>query len=186
MGTDWSTVGQIYWYTLRSTNPKVDLMDLKSIQDWTLIKEFKSVPNVVDVTSFGGTAREYQVRVDPNLLVSYGLKIGDVEQQLANNNVNSGGQFVEVGLQQMNVRVIGNYTSVSDIEQTIVKTQGGTAIRVKDIAAVAQGSRVRLGHIGKAIHRQDGVILDNDDVIYAILLMRKGADAAPTLEGIHK
>jgi cobalt-zinc-cadmium resistance protein CzcA len=186
MGTDWSTVGQIYWYTLRSTNPKVDLMDLKSIQDWTLVKEFKSVPNVVDVTSFGGTAREYQVRVDPNLLVSYGLKIGDVEQQLSNNNVNSGGQFVEVGLQQMNVRVIGNYTSVSDIEQTIVKTQGGTAIRIKDIAAVAQGSRVRLGHIGKAIHRADGVILDNDDVIYAIVLMRKGADAAPTLEGIHK
>ena len=71
MGTDWSPVGQIYWYTLRSTNPKYDLMELKSIEDWTLEKQFKSVPNVVDVSSFGGITREYQVRVDPNALVSY-------------------------------------------------------------------------------------------------------------------
>src|ERR1700688_4081018 len=107
MGTDWSTVGQIYWYTLRSTNPEYDLMELRSIEDWTLEKEFKSVPNVVDVSDFGGTVKEYQVRVDPNKLVSYGLSIGQVEQQLANNNINAGGSFVEVGLQQMNVRRIG-------------------------------------------------------------------------------
>jgi cobalt-zinc-cadmium resistance protein CzcA len=69
MGTDWSPVGQIYWYTLKSTNPKYDLMELKSIQDWTLEKQFKSVPNVVDVSSFGGTTREYQVRVDPSKLI---------------------------------------------------------------------------------------------------------------------
>ena len=185
MGTDWSTVGQIYWYTLRSTNPRVDLMELKSIQDWTLLKEFKSVPNVVDVTSFGGTVREYQVRVDPNKLVSYGLTIGQVEQQLSANNVNAGGGFVEVGLQQMNVRTIGLFKTVADIEQTVLKTQAGTALRVKDIGEVTQGPRVRLGHIGKALHRADGKIVDNDDVIYAIVLMRKGADAGPTLKAIH-
>src|SRR5579864_5878263 len=61
MGTDWSPVGQIYWYTLRSANPKYDLMELKALQDWTLEKQFKSVPNVVDVSSFGGATREYQV-----------------------------------------------------------------------------------------------------------------------------
>src|ERR1700676_3255681 len=91
MGSDWSPVGQIFWYTLRSTNPKYDLMELKSLEDWTLEKQFKSVPNVVDVSSFGGTTREFQVRVDPNKLVSYGLSIGQVEQQLANNNSNAGG-----------------------------------------------------------------------------------------------
>jgi len=67
--------GQIYWYTIRSTNPQYDLMDMRSIEDWVLLKEFKSVPNVVDVSDFGGTAREYQVRVDPNKLISYGLGI---------------------------------------------------------------------------------------------------------------
>src|ERR1700739_1808943 len=91
IGTDWGLVGQIYWYTLRSTNPKYDLMELRSIQDWTLEKQFKSVPNVVDVSSFGGTTREYQVRVDPSKLIAYGLNIGQLETQLANNNVNAGG-----------------------------------------------------------------------------------------------
>src|ERR1700726_572856 len=120
MGTDWSTVGQIYWYTLRSTNPKYDLMELRSIEDWTLEKEFKSVPNVVDVSDFGGTEKEYQVRVDPNKLVSYGLSIGQVEQQLANNNINAGGNFVESGLQQMNVRTLGLFTNLKDTEQTVL------------------------------------------------------------------
>jgi cobalt-zinc-cadmium resistance protein CzcA len=69
IGTDWSTTGQIYWYTLRSTNPRYDLMELRSIEDWVLLKQFKSVTDVVDVSDFGGTVREYQVRVDPNKLV---------------------------------------------------------------------------------------------------------------------
>src|SRR5450631_1166952 len=167
IGTDWSAVGQIYWYTLRSTNPRYDLMELRSVEDWTLLKEFKSVPNVVDVSDFGGAVREYQVRVDPNKLVAYGLSIGQVEQQLANNNVNAGGSFVEAGLQQMNVRALGLFRNVHDIEQTVLTTKSGTPLRVKDIAEVSQGPKVRLGHEGKAIHRADGVIVDNDDVIFA-------------------
>ena len=72
-------------------------MDLKSLEDWVLEKQFKSVPNVVDVSSLGGVTREYQVRVDPDKLISYGLSIGQVEQQLTNNNVNAGGSFIEAG-----------------------------------------------------------------------------------------
>ena len=185
MGTDWSTVGQIYWYTLRSTNPGYDLMALRSIEDWTLEKEFKSVPNVVDVSDFGGTVREYQVRVDPSKLVSYGLSIGQVEQQLANNNINAGGGFVETGLQQMNVRELGLYKNVGDIEQTVLKTKSGTPLLVKDIAIVSQGEKVRLGHMARAIHRADGEIIDNDDVIQGVVLLRKGADAGPALDAIH-
>src|ERR1700726_4104058 len=152
MGTDWSPVGQIFWYTLKSTNPKYDLMELKSIQDWTLEKQFKSVPNVVDVVSFGGTTREYQVRVDPNKLVAYGLGISQVEQQLAGNNTNAGGSFVESGLQQINVRAVGLVQHVNDIEETEVKAQNGAAIRVGNIATVTQAPKIRLGQIGKAIH----------------------------------
>src|SRR5580693_8907077 len=111
IGTDWSLTGQIYWYTLRSTNPQYDLKNMRSIEDWTLYKEFKSVPNVVDVSDFGGTAREYQVRIDPNKLITYGLSIGQVEQQLEINNNNAGGSFMEMGLQQVNVRELGLYRS---------------------------------------------------------------------------
>src|SRR3979411_2098812 len=76
MGTDWSTTGQIYWYVLRSTNPQIDLMDLRSIQDWTVVKELKSVPDIVDVSTFGGTTREYQVGGAPNKMGSNGLAMG--------------------------------------------------------------------------------------------------------------
>ncbi len=150
MGTDWSPVGQIYWYTLRSTNPAYDSMELKSLQDWKLEKEFKSVPGVVDVSSFGGITREYQIRVDPDKLISYGLSIGQVEQQIANNNVNAGGNFIEQGEQQINVREVGLYRNVGDIENTVLKAQNGTALRVKDIATVVQGPKIRLGQIGKS------------------------------------
>jgi cobalt-zinc-cadmium resistance protein CzcA len=185
MGTDYSPVGQIYWYTLKSTNPKYDLMELKALEDWTLEKQFKSVPNVVDVSSFGGTTREYQVRVDPAKLVSYGLNIGQVEQQIAANNVNAGGSFIESGSQQINVRAVGLYTSVQDIEETVLKSQSGTPLRVKDIATVTQGPKIRLGKIGKAIRREDGTILDNEDVVEGIVLLQKGAESDSTLEGIH-
>src|SRR5215469_12503196 len=126
MGTDWSPVGQIYFYTIYSTNPKYDVMDLKSLEDWVLEKQFKSVPNVVDVSSLGGETREYQVQVNPNKLIEYGLSIGQVEQQLANNNVNAGGSFIEAGLQQVHVRAVGLVNSVPDIAETVIKTQNGT------------------------------------------------------------
>jgi cobalt-zinc-cadmium resistance protein CzcA len=186
IGTDWSTTGQIYWYTLRSANPRYDLMELRSLEDWVLLKQFKSVPNVVDVSDFGGTVREYQVRVDPSKLVSYGLSIGQVEQQLSNNNINAGGSFVEEGMQQMNVRALGLFTNVHDIEQTMLKTQSGTALRVKDIANVAQGPKIRLGHMARANHMEDGRIVDEPDVIQGGVLMRKGAEEQPTLDAIHQ
>jgi cobalt-zinc-cadmium resistance protein CzcA len=186
MGTDWSPVGQIYFYTLKSTNPKYDVMELKSLEDWVLEKQFKSVPNVVDVASFGGVTKEYQVRIDPDKLVSYGLNIGQVENQITNNNVNAGGSFIEAGLQQVNVRALGLVKTVDDIKRTVIMTKNGTALRVKDIAIVAQGPKIRLGHFAKAIHRPDGKIIDNDDVISGIVLLRKGADSDSTLEAIHK
>jgi cobalt-zinc-cadmium resistance protein CzcA len=185
IGSDYSPVGQIYWYTLKSTNPQVDLMELKSLEDWTLEKQFKSVPDVVDVVSFGGTTREYQVSLDPDQLVAYGLNIAQVEQQLANNNVNAGGSFVEAGLQQINVRAVGLVRSVQDIANTVIKTVNGTPIRVKDLGTVSQGPKIRLGQIGKAIHRSDGKVIDDGDVVEGIVLLRKGADADTVLDAIH-
>src|ERR1700726_1756221 len=128
MGTDWSPVGQIYFFTLRSTNPAYDPMELKSIEDWVVEKHFKSVPDIVDVASFGGPTREYQVRVDPNRLVGYGLSLAQIEQQLTNNNANAGGSFIQEGLQQINVREVGLVNHVRDIEQTVVLTKNGTPI----------------------------------------------------------
>ncbi len=186
MGTDWSPVGQIYFFTLHSTNPAYDPMELKSIEDWVVEKSFKSVPNIVDVASFGGPTREYQVRVEPNKLVAYGLSLAQVEQQLTNNNVNAGGSFIQEGLQQINVRSVGLVDRAQDIAQTVIMTKNGTPLRVKDIAVVSQGPKIRLGQFARAIHREDGKIVDNDDVVSGIVLLRKGTAADAALQGIHK
>jgi cobalt-zinc-cadmium resistance protein CzcA len=186
MGTDWSPVGQIYFFTLHSTNPQYDAMELKSLEDWVVEKNFKSVPDVVDVSSFGGPTREYQVRIDPNKLVSYGLSLAQVEQQLASNNVNAGGSFIQEGLQQVNVRSVGLVDKVRDIEETVILTKNGTPLRVKDIAVVSQGPKIRLGQFARAIHHENGKIVDNDDVVSGIVLLRKGAAADTALQGIKK
>ncbi len=186
MGTDWSPVGQIFWYTLESTNPSYDVMEKKSLEDWMLEKSFKSVPGVVDVSSFGGPTKEYQVHLDPEKLVSYGLSISQVEQQIAANNSNGGGSFIEQGAQQINVQSIGLFRGVQDIENTVIKTNNGAAIHIKDIATVTQGPKIRLGQIGRATHRTDGTIIDNPDTVEGIVLLQKGADSDPVLEGIHK
>ena len=108
------------------------------------------------MSSFGGPTKEYQIKLDPEKLVSYGLSIAQVEQQIANNNTNGGGSFIEQGAQQINVQSLGLFTSVQDIENTVVKTQNGAAIHVNDIATVAQGPKIRLGQIGRSTHRPDG------------------------------
>ncbi len=185
MGTDWSPVGQIYFFTLHSNNPQYDVMDLKSIEDWVVEKNLKAVPDIVDVSSFGGPTREYQVRVDPNKLIDYGLSLAQVEQQLTNNNVNAGGSFFEAGLQQINIREVGLVRNVSDIEDTVILTKAGTPLRIKDIAVVEQGPKIRLGQFGRAIRRDDGRIIYNSDVVSGIALMRKGADTQTALGGLE-
>jgi cobalt-zinc-cadmium resistance protein CzcA len=185
MGPDYSPVGQLYWYTLESTNPEYDLMSLKSLQDWVLPKQLKSVPRVIDVAAFGGITREYQVRVDPDKLISYGLSLSQVEQALQNNNLNAGGSFLQQGEQQINVREVGLYNTTKDIGLTVLKTQNGTPILVKDLGPVEQGAKIRLGQIGKATHLANGTVVDNPDTIEGIVLLRKGADGDAMLAAVH-
>ncbi len=185
MGTDWSPVGQIYFFTLHSTNPAYDPMELKSIEDWVIEKNFKAVPDIVDVASFGGPTREYQVRLDPNKLVAYGLSLAQIEQQLSNNNANAGGSFIQEGLQQINVREVGLVDRSRDIAETVIIAKNGTPLHMRDIAVVEQGPKIRLGQFGRAAH-DHGKIIDNDDVVSGIVLLRKGATAEAALEGIHQ
>jgi cobalt-zinc-cadmium resistance protein CzcA len=183
--TDWSPAGQIYWYTIESKNPNVDVMEQKSLEDWTLEKQFKNVPGIVDVASFGGITKEYQIRLDPEKLIGYGLSIAQVEQQLQTNNANAGGSFIVAGAQQINVQAQGLYQTVQQIEDTLIKTQGGTPIRIKDIAEVEQGPKIRLGQISRTYRDDQGRLIDNPDVVEGSLLLRKGADADPVLKAVE-
>ena len=185
IGSDWSPVGQIYWYTVESTTPAYDAMALKSIEDWTLEKEFRTVPGVVDVSSFGGPTREYQVILNPDKLVSYGLNIAAVKTALAANNTDAGGSFIEQGAQQINVREVGLFKTTDDIAKVPLKAQNGTALTVGDVATVIQGPKIRLGQIGKTIRRVDGKLANNDDAVEGVLLLHKGDNSDETLAAIH-
>src|SRR5271165_6966666 len=184
IGPDFSPAGQIYFYTLQSTNPKYDIMDLKALQDWVVFKYLMSVPNMAAVSIFGGETREYQVQVDPDKLVAYGLSIAQVEQALAANNLNGGGSFIEKGQQAYNIRAVGLMQTTDDVGATVLKVQNGTPVRVRDVATVTQGPKIRLGKLGKAIRHADGKVIDNDDVVEGIVQMRKGAEAESVLRDI--
>jgi cobalt-zinc-cadmium resistance protein CzcA len=186
LGADYSPVGQIYFFTLTSTNPNYGVMELKALQDWVIVKQLKSVPDVVDVSIFGGATREYQVQVDPNKLISYGLGIGQVEAALSNNNINAGGSFIERGEQAINVRAVGLVESTDDIAAVVLKTQNGIPVRVRDIGLVRQGPKIRLGQMGKADHSDFAKVVDDPDVVSGIVLLRKGADADNVLTALHE
>jgi cobalt-zinc-cadmium resistance protein CzcA len=186
LGPDYSPTGQIFFYTLTSTNPKYDVMELKTLQDWFVLNQLKTVPNVVDVNIFGGPTREYQVQIDPGKLVSYGLSLGQVEQALAANNINAGGGFIERGQQALNVRAVGLMTTTDDIGATLVKVANGTPVRVRDLGTIVQAPKTRLGQLGKTIRREDGTIVNDDDVVEGIVLLRKGAEADATLDALHQ
>jgi heavy metal efflux system protein len=185
LGPDYSPTGQILFYTLKSANPKYDAMELKTLNDWRVRNQLKSVPNVVEVNIFGGPTREYQVQIDPGKLVAYGLSLSQVEQALAANNTNAGGGFIERGQQALNIRAVGLMSTTGDVAATVVKVVNGTPIRVRDLANVVQAPKVRLGQLGKAIRKEDGMVLDDDDVVEGIVLLRKGAEADKTLDALH-
>ncbi len=184
LGPDYSPVGQIYWYTLESTNPHYDLMNLKALQDWVINRHLKSVPGVVGDSSFGGLTREYQVRLNPNRLIEYNLTIHDVERALQANNFNAGGGFFQHGQQMFDVRSIGMVRNTKDIGRIFLKEVNGTPIYMRDVGRVVVGHLVRLGQIGKAVREPNGTIVDNNDVVEGIVLLQKGASTEKTLAGV--
>ena len=186
LGPDYSPTGQIMFYTLQSRNPKYDVMELKALDQWFVVNQLKTVTNVVDVNPFGGPTREYQVQIDPGKLVAYGLALNQVEQALAANNTNAGGGFIERGEQALNVRAVGLMQTTDDIAATVVKVQNGTPVRVRDLAVVVQAPKVRLGQLGKTIRHEDGTVVNENDVVEGIVLLRKGAEADSALDALHE
>lgn len=185
LGPDYSPVGEIYFYTLASTNPFYGPMELKALQDWVVEKELRSVPGVVDVSGFGGLTREYQVQVDPERLVAYDLTLADLEEALERNNSNAGGSYVERGQQAFNVRSVGLMQGTGDIGGTVIRAVDGTPVRVRDVATVVEGPRIRLGKVGRAINHANGKVVDGDDVVEGVVLLRKGARSEEVLDALH-
>src|SRR5690348_12355264 len=126
-----SPIGEVYRYTLDSTT--MPLVDLKAYQDWVLEREFKKVPGVADVVSWGGGIKQYQVTVDPDRLRAYNLTLKQVFDAVAGNNSNAGGSYIRQGEYALMVRGIGLIQTTKDIENIVVAAQKGTPVRVRDI-----------------------------------------------------
>jgi cobalt-zinc-cadmium resistance protein CzcA len=183
LGPPGSPVGQLFFYVLDSKRP---VMDLKEIEDWDVEKYIRAVPGVADVSSFGGEVKQYQVLADPMSLANYGLSPSAVVQALSSNNQNAGGGFIQRGDQAINIRGVGNATTVEDIGNVIIKEVGGTPIRVKNIGEVKIGAQERLGKISMSEHRPDGSVEERDDVVEGIVLSRVGEQDESVLAGIHE
>lgn len=170
----WWAIAEIYRYELSGRN--TSLTDLKTLQDWKIRRAFKRVPGVVDVTTFGGTTKEYHVDVDPEKLLSYGVNLSQVMTALSNSNANVGGNYLSIGAQSYNIRGLGLINNLDDIENVMVAEKNGTPIFIKTLGKVTVGHRVRLGKVG---------IDDRDDVVEGVVLLQRGAQALRVLDTVR-
>ena len=193
----WNAIGEVFRYTVAGKG--YTLRDLKTAEDWLLERQFKQVPGVIDVTSYGGETKEYHVGVDPFRLRGHGVTLSQLTTAIQNANQNVGGQRISIGEQSYDVRGIGllggappvagpgddkskppivnlEKRTTRDIDSIVIAEQKGTPVRMRDVADTDIGFAPRLGIVGHD---------DEPDVVQGIVLMRYGGETPSTLEGIH-
>ena len=171
-----SPIGEIYRYRLVGP-PNYSVLDLKTLQDWVLQRRFRAVPGVIDVTGWGGKTKTYELQVDFNKLIAYGLTLPQLLQAVSNSNINVGGNTVNIGPQSAVVRGVGLIRSIDDLANTMVSQSGGNPVLVKDVATVTVGEKPRLGIAG---------LDQDDDIVQGIVLMRRGEQSSPTIARVEQ
>ena len=194
----WNAIGEIFRYRLVDRNYEAkkkqlealpgshdeqlnelrdqSLLKLKTLEDWVLERQWKQVPGVIDVTSYGGLSKEYHVEVDPLRLKARGATLAQLTAAIANANQNVGGQRQEIGQQSYTVRGVGLIGSLKDVSDTVILEQKGVPVRVRDVATVSIGSSPRLGIVG---------MNEAPDIVQGIILMRYGEQTAKALDGVR-
>jgi len=171
----YSPSGLIYRYVLQSTDRSPQ--DLKTIEDWVLERHYRSIQGVADDSGFGGTTMQYQVLLDPNKLLAYGISAATVVQQLSLNNANAGGGFYSQGGQFFYIRGLGLVKNTQDIGNIILAEHNGIPVYVRDVAEVQIGHAVRLGEFG---------FMRQEDAVEGVILMRVGEQAQVILDRVEK
>ncbi|MGY1488275.1 efflux RND transporter permease subunit [Methylobacillus pratensis] len=171
-----TAVGEIFRYLIEA--PKdMPQREIRAIQDWQVRPMLRTVPGVADITSFGGSIKEYQVRLDPYLLKKFDITVDQVDQALGGNSSNVGGGFMHRGDEDLVVRGIGLYKSLDDIANTVIDSRGGKPILVSDIGQVAIGDHTRSGIVA---------FNDRDDVVEGIVIMNKGQNPAKVIDALRE
>ena len=171
-----SPIGEIYRYRLAGP-AGYSVLDLKTLQDWVLQRRFRAVPGVVDVIGWGGKTKTFELEVDFNKLIAYGLTLPQLLQALNNSNINVGGNTVNIGTQAAVVRGVGLIRSVEDLRNTMLTQSKGNPELVSDVATVTVGQKPRLGIAGNDA---------DDDIVQGIVLMRRGEQSMPTIKRVER
>ncbi len=171
-----SPIGEIYRYRLVGP-PGYSVLDLKTLQDWVLQRRFRAVPGVIDVIGWGGKTKTFELEVDFNKLIAYGLTLPQLLQALNNSNINVGGNTVNIGPQAAVVRGVGLIRSAEELSNTMLTQSGGNPVLVRDVATVHVGNKPRLGIAGKDA---------DDDIVQGIVLMRRGEQSMPTIKRVER
>ena len=171
-----SPIGEVFRYRLAGP-PGYSVLDLKTLQDWVLQRRFRAVPGVVDVIGWGGKTKTFELEVDFNKLIAYGLTLPQMLQALNNSNINVGGNTVNIGPQAAVVRGVGLIRSIEDLRNTMLTQSGGNPVLVGDVATVTVGQKPRLGIAGNDA---------DDDIVQGIVLMRRGEQSMPTIKRVER
>jgi heavy metal efflux system protein len=166
----WSTVGEIYRYRL--DGPGYSLNELKAIADWYVRREIKQVPGIIDVTTFGGTTRQYQADIDPQKLLAYNVTLPQVLTAVNASNANVGGNYLSLGSQSVNVRGVGLLQTLDDMKDVVVTARRNVPVFLKEVADVHEGHQPRLGRVGMD---------DDDDIVKGTALLQRGEQSLPAL-----
>ncbi|WP_114227238.1 MULTISPECIES: efflux RND transporter permease subunit [Sphingomonas] len=177
LGPDATGVGWIYEYALVDRTGRHDLSELRSIQDWFLRYELKTIPGVAEVASIGGMVREYQVLLDPQKLASYGITHDQVADALKRANQENGGSVVEMAEAEYIVRSTGYLSSLDDFRAVPLKTAaGGVPVRLGDVATV---------QVGPAMRRGIAELNGQGEVAGGVIVMRQGKNAREVIDGVR-
>ncbi|OHV93695.1 metal transporter (plasmid) [Janthinobacterium lividum] len=176
LGANSSGLGQVFWYTVESADQSMSTMDLRTLQDWNVRLKLRTAAGVDDVTSWGGDEKQYQVLINPNQLIKYGISLKAVMETLTANNRQVGGQYLNIGQEQYLVRGLGLVASVKDIGSVVLATRNGTPVYVRDIAEVKEGPSLRSGAVTK----------DGKEVVLGTALQRIGENAKVVVEGVKE
>ncbi len=174
LGPNTSGLGQVFWYTVESTDKKLSTMDLRTVQDWNVRLMLRTAPGVDDVISWGGEEKQYQVLIQPQKLIKYGLTFKTVMEALAANNRQVGGQYVNLGQEQYLVRGLGLVSNTRDIGNVVITQREGVPVFVRDIAEVKEGPGLRFGAVTK----------DGQEVVLGQALARINENAKNVVDAV--
>ncbi len=176
LGPNTTGLGQVFWYELKDTTGKKSLQEIRELQEFFVKPMFKSVSGVEEVISWGGYEKQYEVVIEPRKLQAKGVTYSDIVDALESSNISAGGQYLEFNREQYQIRGVGFYQTLDDIRSTVVKSFGGRAILIGDVATVKQGVAPRFGAIS----------IDGNESVMGMVLQRTGTDANRVVEGLKK